>query len=71
MDTPEKTMDEKMRQFRRAIQNGEEKGMDIDKELEECWKEYENAPPLSEEELDRMIKDYRQMYRNRESERSN
>lgn len=31
----------------------------LDKDIEECWKEYADAPKLSDEELDKIIKEVR------------
>jgi hypothetical protein len=35
----------------------------LEKELEECWKEAANTKPLSDEELDAIIKDVRRSIR--------
>lgn len=39
----------------------EEKKMleQLDKEIEMCWKEYADAPKLSDEEIDRIVKEVR------------
>ena len=48
----------------KSFMEKERKGMDsLQKELEACRREYADAPRLSEEELDRIIKEVRRSIR--------